>query len=99
MLVPCRRLRQGELGLIKRTAAFENPEFYKKQAMRLSTARTPRVISCAEVQSTWIALPRGCLAVVTDILHAHRIALQVDDRRTSGTEIAAKFQGTLSAIQ
>src|SRR5256884_6628335 len=28
---------------IKRLAAFQNPEFYKKQSMRLSTALTPRV--------------------------------------------------------
>ena len=33
---------------IKRLAAFQNPEFFKKQAMRLSTALTPRVINCAE---------------------------------------------------
>jgi hypothetical protein len=36
------------LNQIKRLAAFQNPEFYKKQSMRLSTALTPRVISCAE---------------------------------------------------
>ncbi|WP_347988690.1 hypothetical protein [Methylomonas sp. AM2-LC] len=29
-------------------AAFQNPEFYKKQALRQSTHETPRVISCAE---------------------------------------------------
>ena len=33
---------------IKRLAAFQNPEFYKKQRMRLSTALTPRVITRAE---------------------------------------------------
>jgi hypothetical protein len=33
---------------VKRLAAFQNPEFYKKQAMRLPIALTPRVISCAE---------------------------------------------------
>ena len=36
------------LNQIKRLAAFQNPEFYKKQSMRLSTATTPRVIACAE---------------------------------------------------
>jgi DNA-binding transcriptional LysR family regulator len=30
---------------IKRLAAFQNPEFYKKQSMRLSTATTPRVVA------------------------------------------------------
>jgi hypothetical protein len=32
---------------LKRLGAFQNPEFYKKQKMRLSTALTPRVIACA----------------------------------------------------
>ena len=44
---------------IKRLAAFQNPEFYKKQSMRLSTALTPRVISCAEDLPQHVALPRG----------------------------------------
>jgi hypothetical protein len=35
------------LNQLKRLAAFQNPEFYKKQQMRLSTAATPRVIACA----------------------------------------------------
>ena len=48
------------LNQIKRLAAFQNPEFYKKQSMRLSTALTPRVIACAEELPEHIALPRGC---------------------------------------
>ena len=31
-----------------RLAAFQNPEFYKAQAMRLSTYDKPRIIACAE---------------------------------------------------
>jgi hypothetical protein len=46
---------------IKRLAAFQNPEFCKKQAMRLSTALTPRVIACAEDLPQHVAVPRGCL--------------------------------------
>ena len=41
---------------VKRLAAFQNPEFYKKQSMRLSTALTPRVIACAEEFPEHIAL-------------------------------------------
>ena len=50
------------LNAIKRLAAFQNPEFYKKQSLRLSTAMTPRVIACAEEFSQYISLPRGCRA-------------------------------------
>jgi hypothetical protein len=46
------------LNQIKRLAAFQNPEFYKRQGMRLSTAftPTPRVIACSEDLSEHIAL-------------------------------------------
>ncbi len=57
------------LNQIKRLAAFQNPEFYKKQNMRLSTALTPRVISCAEEFPQHIALPRGCQEELAAVLH------------------------------
>src|SRR5205807_4974491 len=41
-------LAPTHLNQIKRLAAFQNPEFYKKQSLRLSTALTPRIVSCAE---------------------------------------------------
>ena len=40
---------------------FRIPEFYKAQAMRLSTYDKPRVIACAEDHPHHIGLPRGCL--------------------------------------
>ena len=51
-----------------RVAAFQNPEFYKAQAMRLSTYHKPRIIGCAEESSRHIGLPRGCLEDVRQIL-------------------------------
>ncbi len=44
-----------------RLAAFQNPEFYRAQAMRLPTYGKPRIISGAEDHSAHIGLPRGCL--------------------------------------
>jgi superfamily II DNA or RNA helicase len=87
------------INLLKRTAAFENPEFHKKQALRLSTTRTPRVISCAEVVDSYLALPRGCVVDVSAILEAHGVVLELDDQRTSGSTLDLKFRGTLTAIQ
>jgi len=50
------------LNAIKRLAAFQNPEFYKRQSMRLSTALTPRVIGCAEdIDGKAIAFPGAAL--------------------------------------
>src|SRR5262249_136697 len=69
------------LNQIKRLAAFQNPEFYKKQSMRLSTALTPRVISCAEDLPQFIGLPRGCQDSVEELLRGYGVALEVEDKR------------------
>ncbi|MGA3363192.1 MAG: restriction endonuclease subunit R, partial [Solirubrobacteraceae bacterium] len=47
---------------IRRLAVFANPSFAERQAMRLSTELTPRVIACFEDLGNHVALPRGCVA-------------------------------------
>ena len=84
---------------IKRLAAFQNPEFFHKQSMRLSTALTPRVISCAEDLAELIALPRGCLPEVEALLRKYRVELKIDDERVEGNPIDVTFRGTLTALQ
>jgi len=87
------------LNQIKRLAAFQNPEFYKKQSMRLSTALTPRVISCSEEFPEHIALPRGCATDLGNLLGQHGISLEVDDQRTVGTALDVRFEGQLTDSQ
>lgn len=82
-----------------RLAAFQNPEFYAAQAMRLSTFGKPRVISCAELFAKHVALPRGCLDALIDLLVANGIRPQLRDERCSGTLIGTRFLGTLTAEQ
>ncbi len=84
---------------IKRLAAFQNPEFYKKQAMRLSTALTPRVISCAEEHPRHIGLPRGCLGELEDLLAHYDVALEVEDLRCRGAPLDVRFHGELTPVQ
>jgi superfamily II DNA or RNA helicase len=84
---------------IRRIAAFQNPEFYRKQMMRLSTAGTPRIITSAEDLSHHIALPRGCRQEVEDLLREHGVALTVKDERQRGTRMRSRFNGTLTTIQ
>ena len=67
-----------------RLAAFQNPEFYKAQAMRLSTYDKPRVIACAEDHSHHIALPRGCIDDVDQTLKALGIRPTIRDERNAG---------------
>jgi hypothetical protein len=59
IFVPKSGLPEPMLDRIIRIAAFQNPEFYKAQAMRLPTWDNPRVISCSEEFAQHIALPRG----------------------------------------
>jgi len=87
------------LNQIKRLAAFQNPEFYKKQSMRLSTALTPRVISCAEEFPKHIALPRGCQDELAALLQQYGSTLTIDDQRNPGEPLDVHFDGKLTAIQ
>lgn len=84
---------------IKRIAAFQNPEFYKKQAMRLSTVLTPRVINCAEDLPKHVGLPRGCLDALQELLTEHQIELALQDERTDGNPLDLKFNGSLTDLQ
>ena len=87
------------LNRIKRLAAFQNPEFYKKQNLRLSTALTPRVICCAEDFPKHLAIPRGCLGELQELLESAGIKLDVVDERFQGTEIDVGFHGQLTSMQ
>jgi superfamily II DNA or RNA helicase len=87
------------LNQIKRLAAFQNPEFYKKQSMRLSTALTPRVISCAEDLPQHVGLPRGCLPGLKALLREHSVALDLEDKRESGEALRVSFHGALTGVQ
>ena len=87
------------LNRLIRIAAFQNPEFYKTQAMRLSTWDKPRIISCHEEFSKHIGLPRGCLEEVTELLESLSITPQIIDEREQGVRLSLKFQGELYSEQ
>ncbi|QOY85848.1 TOTE conflict system archaeo-eukaryotic primase domain-containing protein [Paludibaculum fermentans] len=82
-----------------RVAAFQNPEFYKAQSMRLPVYDKPRVIACGEDLPKYLALPRGCLTELTDLLESHRIRPVIRDERFEGLPIAVDFKGTLREAQ
>ena len=87
------------LSQIMRLAAFQNPEFYKKQRMRLSIHDTPRVISCAEDLPEHIALPRGCVTDLDNLLQDYGIKLLVEDKRNEGDPLDVTFHGKLTSVQ
>jgi len=82
-----------------RLAAFQNPEFYRAQAMRLSVWDNPRVIGCAENYPRHFALPRGCLDVAQDLLREYAIRCDLRDERNAGEPNDPRFVGTLRIDQ
>jgi superfamily II DNA or RNA helicase len=87
------------LNRLLRLAAFQNPEFYKAQAMRLPTYAKPHVIACGQDLPKHIALPRGCLTEVLALLRAHYIQPEIRDERFAGAPIEAEFNGRLRPVQ
>jgi len=92
-------LPSAMLNRLLRLGAFQNPDFYKAQAMRLPTFNKPRVIACGEELADHIALPRGCLAEVIELLKSHRITPIVRDERFVGRPIEVEFSGRLRPLQ
>lgn len=82
-----------------RLAAFQNPQFYSAQAMRLPTFGKPRVISCAELFTKHIALPRGCLEAALELFAFNGIRLNLRDQRRDGQSLGLHFLGTLTSEQ
>ena len=86
---------------LARLAAFQNPEFYRAQAMRLPTFGKPRIVSCAELHPRHIALPRGCLDEAVGLLETHGASVNLEDLRQDGTPLPAtvSFRGALRKPQ
>ncbi len=93
------QLPPGLRNRLLRLAAFQNPEFYRAQAMRLSTYDKPRIIACAEEHAKHFALPRGCLDDVKELFAGLKIEIAVRDERCGGTPLELSFTGALRPDQ
>ena len=93
------QLPQALINRLIRLAAFQNPEFYRAQAMRLSVWDKPRVIGCAENFPQHIGLPRGCLDAALSLLRDNDIGYDLRDERNAGQTIDATFMGSLRSDQ
>jgi len=93
------KLPQSLANRLIRLAAFQNPAFYKAQAMRMPVWNTPRVIGNAENYPQHIALPRGCLDAALTLLQDNDIKYELNDERFLGEPIEVEFAGTLRIDQ
>jgi len=94
-----RGLPPAMLNRLMRLAAFQNPDFYKAQAMRLSTFGKPRIIGCAEDFPLHIGLPRGCLDEALALFKSYGIKSEIVDERFEGAQIDVVFKGELRPLQ
>ncbi len=92
-------LLPGLRNRLLRVAAFQNPDFYRAQAMRLPTYDKPRIIACAEEHLHHIGLPRGCLDDVRQLLSDLNIRSVVRDERYAGQPLPVAFHGELRPEQ
>lgn len=97
--IPKENLPPKLINKIIKLAAFQNPEFYKAQAMRFSTYDKPRIISCAEILAKYITIPRGCLKDLKEFLDSLNVSLEIQDERESGMKIKTSFMGKLRKDQ
>lgn len=80
-------------------AAFQNPEFYQAQGMRLSTYGKPRILSCCENFPKYLGLPRGCMDELQALFETLGIQADLTDERYTGTYLDVQFQGVLREEQ
>lgn len=83
------------LNQLKQTAVFQNPEFYKKQNMRLLIYNIPRFIDCSEEDEENLYLPRGNLFEIKDFFDKNNCELIMKDNRNLGNEIDVTFEKKL----
>ncbi len=84
---------------LMRLGAFQNPEFYRAQALRLPTYEKPRIIDCVDVGPNYIGLPRGCLEEMQAMLQSLGIRVSTTDRRCVGQPLDVTFRGALRPDQ
>ena len=92
-------LPPGLRNRLVRLAAFQNPDFYRAQAMRLPTHDKPRIVDCAEDHPQHIGLPRGCREELQAMLKSLGIRPGLRDERFGGCPLDVSFHGSLRPEQ
>ena len=93
LYIPLKAVSAKVLNHLKRIAAFKNPEFYSKQALRLSTYAIPRIISCFDITNEYLVMPRGCEDATRSFLNDNAVTYTITDKTNHGNKISVSFQG------
>ena len=79
----------------RRLATFANPEFYKKQKLRMTVYNVPMVIDCSKEDEKYLKLPRGTYDYLGSLCNVNNIEIVSKDERFVGNKIEVKFNGSL----
>ena len=83
----------------RRLATFANPEFYKRQKLRMSVYNVPMVIDCSKEDDQYLKLPRGTYENLEKFCNINGIQIFKEDHRTLGEKINVQFKGELRGEQ
>ena len=88
-------ISEHALGIMRRTAVFLNPEYFKKLKMHLPLYNIPKYIDCSKETDSELILPRGNLAEIADMLKKAEVNYKISDARESGDEVDVVFKSEL----
>lgn len=80
-------ISERALGILRRTAVFLNPEYYKNLRMHLPLYNIPRFIDCSKEIEKYLLLPRGNLQTIVDIIKEAGALYEISDARETGAAI------------
>ena len=83
------------LGVLRRTAVFLNPEYFKNLRMHLPLYNIPRYIDCSKENDDYLLLPRGNLPKVIEKIEEANAKYEITDKRETGQKIDSQFTGKL----
>ena len=88
-------ISERALGILRRTAVFMNPEYFKNLKMHLPLYNIPRFIDCSKENEKYLLLPRGNLNQIIEKLEAANAEYEITDSRECGEKIAVEFSASL----
>lgn len=92
-------ISERALGAFRRTAVFQNPEYYQAERMRLPLWNKPRYIDCSAENKDELVLPRGSADRILSLLEELDVFCTVSDRRSTGIKQGFSFEGELREDQ
>ena len=77
--IPTENMAPRMQNALRRTAAYSNPEFYRKFNQGFSTRNIPRIVFCGYDEDGYLCLPRGITGFIEEKLQQGEIQYSIDD--------------------